>query len=52
MTTQPTQTIQEIQINKAVKALDASTEQQQVAIDALNGLRDELGSLNEQISVN
>ena len=51
MTTQPTQTIQEIQINKAVKALDASTEQQQVAVDALNGLRDELGSLNEQISV-
>ena len=51
MTTQPTQTIQEIQINKAVKALDASTKQQQVAVDALNGLRDELGSLNEQISV-
>lgn len=51
MTTQPTQTIQEIQINKAVKALDASTQQQQVAIDALNDLRDELGSLNEQISV-
>ena len=51
MTTQPTQTIQEIQINKAVKALDASAQQQQVAVDALNGLRDELGSLNEQISV-
>ena len=51
MTTQPTQTIQEIQINKAVKALDASAKQQQVAVDALNGLRDELGSLNEQISV-
>ena len=51
MTTQPTQTIQEIQINKAVKALDASTKQQQEAVDALNGLRDELGSLNEQISV-
>ena len=51
MTTQPTQTIQEIQINKAVTALDASTKQQQVALDALNGLRDELGSLNEQISV-
>ena len=51
MTTQPTQTIQEIQINKAVKALDASTKQQQVAVDALNGLRDELDSLNEQISV-
>ena len=51
MTTQPTQTIQEIQINKAVKALDASAEQQQVAVDALNDLRDELGSLNEQISV-
>ena len=51
MTTQPNQTIQEIQINKAVKALDASAKQQQVAVDALNGLRDELGSLNEQISV-
>ena len=51
MTTQPTQTIQEIQINKAVKALDASAKQQQVAVDALNDLRDELGSLNEQISV-
>ena len=51
MTTQPTQTIQEIQINKAVKALDASAKQQQVAVDALNALRDELGSLNEQISV-
>ena len=51
MTTQPTQTIQEIQIHKAVKALDASAEQQQVAVDALNDLRDELGSLNEQISV-
>lgn len=51
MTTQPTQTIQEIQINKAVKALDASTKQQQVAVDALNDLRDELDSLNEQISV-
>ena len=51
MTTQPTQTIQEIQINKAVKALDASAIQQQVAVDALNDLRDELGSLNEQISV-
>ena len=51
MTTQPTQTIQEIQINKALKALDASAKQQQVAVDALNNLRDELGSLNEQISV-
>ena len=45
MTTQPTQTIQEIQIDKAVKALDASAKQQQVAVDVLNGLRDELGSL-------
>ena len=51
MTTQPTQTIQEIQINKAVKALDASAKQQVLAIDALNGLRDELDALNEQISV-
>ena len=51
MTTQPAQTIQEIQINKAVKALDASTEQQLVAVGALIGLRDELDSLNEQISV-
>ena len=51
MTTQPTQTSQEIQINKAMKALDDSAKQQQVAVDVLNGFRDELGSLNEHISV-
>lgn len=51
MTTQRTQTIQEIQINKAVIALDASAKQQELAIDALNGIRDELDALNEQISV-
>jgi predicted nucleic acid-binding Zn-ribbon protein len=38
MTTQPTQTIQEIQ------------KQQQEAVDTLNGIRDELGSLNANSS--
>ena len=38
------ETIQEIQINKAVKALEASTKQHLVAVSALSDLAAELGA--------